>query len=218
VPPAVQGTATLAPSAPLVNASVVRVEGSGWLPNRQLRFVLCTGPGFDTCSVPEFIPPQPITNDAGAFRFYPWLNAPEECVAQVNACSLVVGDFHYFEATAVRLPLSFTTSESVSITAHYEPAHEALYQQGLALSGLPEAEFQRAARIVGLYLFSRSGVTAGAHLSTDGSSSHTASYTQQEYQEAAASAARYDYTVEEFQKTSTLLWSWILAGQLPLPR
>jgi len=55
------------------------------------------------------------------------------------------------------------------------------------------------------------------HLSTAGEYSHATPYSLSEYLYWSDLAARYDYTLEELQKSGALFWSWLATGRPPLP-
>jgi hypothetical protein len=67
-----------------------------------------------------------------------------------------------------------------------------------------------------LWVLKAGGAASGAQLPPGGSFSHTTRYARTDYVQLSILAAEHDYTLAELQKSGTLFWSWLLAGQPPL--
>ncbi|HMJ10735.1 MAG TPA: hypothetical protein VK524_04970 [Polyangiaceae bacterium] len=102
------------------------------------------------------------------------------------------------------------------MTSNYETNWQALLTRGLELSGQNPAALQRDGATTLLWTLLGSGGSSSVVLENRGTLAYSSRYTSAEYVALSASAARYGYTVEEFQKTGALFRSWLLAGKPPL--
>lgn len=50
-----------------------------------------------------------------------------------------------------------------------------------------------------------------------GTFTHATEYSVSDYMHWSDLAARFDYTLEELQKTGALFWAWLATGRPPLP-
>ncbi|HMJ11628.1 MAG TPA: neocarzinostatin apoprotein domain-containing protein, partial [Polyangiaceae bacterium] len=218
---ALRGTVSVDEQAPMLALTPVRVTGSGFSPNQVLNVQICTAPGFLACDpIPLVIRnnQQSVTTDAaGAFRVYVRFYDAQMCYEANSPCSLLVNDPRALTASAVRVPITLTSAETIQVTSKYEPEYESLLQEGVQLSGWapPRLQLEGGARL--LWLLGSAGLSSSTQLSRSGTYSHTTTYSVDEYKLWAEQAARFDYTVDEFQKTGALFWSWFLAGMPPLP-
>ncbi|HMJ15824.1 MAG TPA: hypothetical protein VK524_30620 [Polyangiaceae bacterium] len=214
-PAAGAGSVEMELRSPLISGLHVRTVGAGWPAARNLRILTCNA---GTCQEMG-----PVTTDAsGAFRGYALVLAPlnrsAECESAPGACTLTALDLSTTPTSAgVHVPLTFAQGDHFDVTTHYEPKWQDLLASGVSASGLPASELQRTGAAVTVWLFAVSGTTTGPRLPIAGSISHTTSYTADEYRQWSATAANYDYTVDELQKVGALFWAWLLAGQPPLP-
>lgn len=214
------GTATLDLHTPLVDSSPVRVVGSGWTPAHELRVMECQGSGFTTCALLRKVQ----ADSDGAVRVYVEPSSiisrrfVVDCGGSPNGCFLVVADPAALTATAVSIPLTFATGDSVELPSKYEPEYEALFQRGLEISGLTDGDLQRQGAAALVWVMAAGGAKTSTHLSTTGTVTHVTSYGVDDYRSWARLAASYDYTLEELQKAGGLFWSWYLAGMPPIVR
>lgn len=215
-----RGAVTSTPSGPLVDGLYVRLEGSGWGQLAQLRVLECHGDGFLSCDTLTAI----NADASGGFRNYVQLEGTllppnnSDCKAAPGACSLVVAADNGLTASQVRIPLTFSTAEQFQVTSHYEPQYETLFQQGLQLTGVSDSELQKTGAAFTGWVLAYAHAATGTHLPTTGTFSHTTTYTKAEYVEWTHNAARFDYSLEEYQKIGALFLSWIVAGMPPLPQ
>ncbi|HMJ11226.1 MAG TPA: neocarzinostatin apoprotein domain-containing protein [Polyangiaceae bacterium] len=218
---AVRGSVTVDQQDPILELAPVRLLGSGFSPSQVLNVQLCTAPGFASCQPVEVVGrsnQQGVTTDAGgAFRAYVRFRPTEECYAASKPCALLVNDPRAVTASAVRIPLAFTSAETIQVTSRYEPEYESLLQEGVRLSGWTAPELQLEGGVRLLWILGLAGQSSSTHLSRSGTYSHTTTYSATLYRYWAEQAVRFDYTVDEFQKTGALFWSWYLAGMPPLP-
>jgi hypothetical protein len=102
------------------------------------------------------------------------------------------------------------------VVSHYEAYWQPILQRGLEVSGYSSNTLQRQGAATYLWLMTAAGTKGGA-LSHTGSIAYTSTYSLDEYRDLSKIAAQHDYTLEELQKSGTLLLSWFLAGRPPLP-
>ncbi|HEY6556987.1 MAG TPA: neocarzinostatin apoprotein domain-containing protein [Polyangiaceae bacterium] len=201
--------------APLVADMSVRVVGSGFTPNGSVDLWQCGEFPGKLCGRVARIP----TDASGSVRGYSRLAERivffviVECGRPDSTCNLFVTD----GAGVVNVPLQFATGAEFDVTSNYEAKWQPLLQQGLDSSGASPGEFQRQGASVLLWVMAASGARSAAHFPTGGDLSYTTTYARQSYIDMTNLAASYDYTLDELQKSGTLFWSWVLAGQPPLP-
>jgi hypothetical protein len=226
-PMAMRGTATV--EAPFVDGALMRVSGSGWSNEVPLEVLMCATADFSGCVTldtdPYVFRSELRTSATGTFRSYlipggslrNIAGGDVDCRATPNRCSLVITDPRAYTATAIRIPIAFQTGASVEIASRYEPEFEALLEQGVRISGWSPGELQRQGGARAVWVLGYGGARTGARFATTGTTTHITSYTLDEYRVWAQIAWRYDYTVEELQKTGALFWSWVIAGFPPFP-
>jgi hypothetical protein len=134
-----------------------------------------------------------------------------------GACSLGIFDFDSPAATLVRMPMTFVTGNTIAVTSRYEAKYETLFQQGMMATGYDAANLQLHGAASALWLLAYAHAQTGAHLSLEGEFAHTTEYSVNDYKAWSELASKYDYTVEELQKTGAIFWSWIATGMPPLP-
>lgn len=219
---AVRGSVTVDQQDPILEVAPVRLIGSGFSARQILNVQLCTAAGFASCQPVEIAgrsDQASITTDAGGvFRAYVRFRPTEQCYAASKPCALLVNDPRAITASAVRVPLAFTSAETIQVTSRYEPEYESLLQEGVRLSGWTAPELQLEGGVRLLWILGSAGQSSSTHLSRSGTYSHTTTYSATLYRYWAEHAARFDYTVDEFQKIGAVFWSWYLAGMPPLPR
>ncbi|HMJ12624.1 MAG TPA: neocarzinostatin apoprotein domain-containing protein [Polyangiaceae bacterium] len=218
-----RGSVTMHAPGPLVDQVNVRVEATGFQVNSLIGIYQCHGAGYDVC--------RPIitlmTDAEGAFEYTPQLletwrvwgwndNQAFGCPEQTG-CALVVADPYRLGATAVRLPVEFSTAEQISITSHYEPKWADLLQQGLSATGYTSGQLQHVGALVTLWSLRNTNYAGAVKLPLVGTIAHTTTYARYDYAALANHATAAGYTVEEVQKLGALFYSWVLAGQPPIP-
>lgn len=218
-PPVPRGTAALDLHSPLVPDMRARVVGEGWRPEANLEFLWCKGTDLEDCIPRGYM----STDAAGRFRWYPELTGkftfrPDfDCTTAPETCSLVIADHLAFTATAVRIPLTFHTGAQVDVISRYEAKWHPLLEEGTSISGLSLTELQRRAPAVLLWLLRMGNEGSATQLPTAGTLAVSTSYDADAYRALSEVALRYDYTVVELQKISTVFYAWALAGTPPLP-
>ncbi|HMJ12043.1 MAG TPA: hypothetical protein VK524_11550, partial [Polyangiaceae bacterium] len=130
-----------------------------------------------------------------------------------GTCSLSVSDGYVMMPG---VPLNYVADSGIDVTSHYEANWSALLQQGLSVSGLSAMELQRQGVIGTLWVMKAGGAASGVQLPASGSINHTTRYSRADYIALSILAAEHDYLLAELQKSGTLFWSWLLAGQPPL--
>ncbi|HMJ13920.1 MAG TPA: hypothetical protein VK524_21025 [Polyangiaceae bacterium] len=205
------GTVELNLRTPLVEGLRVPLSGSGWPTTAKLMGLTCKGAGFEQCSYYYSGASGSVT-----FRGSHVFDDPFDCKSAPNSCAFVIADENGITASQFRIPLTFSTASQIEVTAYYDSEHEALFQQGLALSGLSADAHQSTGASVLYFVASRGGGPLPAPLPLEGTFSHTTVYTRDRYLILFNYGASWGYAIDQFQKTGALFWSWILAGKPPL--
>ncbi|HEY6561922.1 MAG TPA: hypothetical protein VI072_31855 [Polyangiaceae bacterium] len=217
-----RGVARIDNETPIVPDAPFRISGSEWAADHNLEFFLCTPSQSRCIGFTVFEPRSDSTfrarSDAqGNFRIYARLSLHEECAAPDAGCTVKVFDAAAPDLTAVEIPLTFTSADSIPVTSKYEPEFHSLLQQGMNISGWSAEELQYQGAMRAIYVLYVSGAQSGARLSPSGVHAYTTTHPRERYIGMANVAANFDYTVEEIQKLGALFWSWVIAGFPPAP-
>ncbi|HEY6562492.1 MAG TPA: neocarzinostatin apoprotein domain-containing protein [Polyangiaceae bacterium] len=218
-----RGEARIDLTSDLIADMTVRLEGSGWAPNRSLRATQCKGAGFEVCAPPFSDILDIQTDSSGTFRTYQLLlGAPFEgrpdCRPPANGCFLVIADDNDLAGSALRISLNFVERVEVAVTSAYEPKWQSLLRAGARASGSSFSELQRSGATVLTWLMLASGESTSTHFPREGLFRFTTTYSADEYRQWTGRAAQFDYTLDELQKTGALFYSWLLAGRPALPQ
>jgi len=207
--------------SPLLPAMAVRVVGSGFTADGWVDFWQCNNGGPKPLCVAIGGAPSDsagtvrgFTHLLASWRIFILDFATVPCAAPTSTCVLKLTERG---GATVTLPLPFAVADQFDVVSHYEEQWQPLLQQGLDIGGVPAAELQRQGAAGFLYVLIASGASTSTQLPAGGSLSYTTTYSRPMYLLMTNLAAGRGYTLQELQKTGTLFWSWLLAGQPPLP-